>query len=40
MFELVTVIIGFGIFEEIVVPTATAGWAYATEGWAYIQSRV
>ena len=28
MFELVTMVIGFGIIEEVVVPAATAGWAY------------
>ena len=28
MFELVTMVIGFGIIEEVVVPAATAGWTY------------
>ena len=40
MFELVTMVIGFGIIEEVVVPAATAGWGYATEGWAYVQTLV
>lgn len=28
MFELITVVIGFGVLEEVVIPAATAGWAY------------
>ena len=40
MFELVAFIIGVGVVEEVVVPAASAGWTYATEGWAYVQSLV
>mgnify|MGYP003647915983 FL=1 len=40
MFELVTMVIGFGVIEEVVIPAATVGWEYATEGWAYVKTLV